>query len=341
MLRPANETAPPDPAAENLHRTLHVHPALFAIEYSLAQLWQDWGVRPDLLVGHSMGEYVAACLAGVFSLEDALRLVAIRAKLVDRLPTGAMLAVMLSEQDLGPLLRGDVSISLINGPKLCVVAGSPGAIADVEKRLKEIGALYRPVRNAHAFHSRMLDPIVDEFAEEFRSVSMRPPQVPFISNVTGTWIRPAEAVDPRYWTEHSRRTARFSDALQCLWNRGDPLLIEVGPGRTLGVLASQHPARPSGTRPNIVASLRHDYENVPDAEFILNNLGKVWLTGTEIRWEKVADERQARKVPLPGYPFQRERHWMDPAQHPAKISVSPPTLAGKADLEDWFYVPSW
>ncbi|MDO8540963.1 MAG: SDR family NAD(P)-dependent oxidoreductase [Opitutaceae bacterium] len=332
--RGTNESS--TPAGQNLERTITNQPVLFTVEYALARLWMHWGVEPERLVGHSMGEYVAACLAGVFSLEDALRLIAVRAQLVNDLPSGAMLAVMLPERDVLPLLGPALSIALINGPNLCVVAGPVAAIADFQNALKELGAIFRPVRNRHAFHSRMLDPMVDAFANHVEQVRLSAPRIPFISNITGTWITAEQAVDPRYWAEHARSTARFSDALEQVWKLSDRTFIEVGPGRTLGVLAMQHPARPAGRSPLIVSSLRHDYENQPDAEFILNSLGRLWLVGTDIAWGQLEPPAARQKISLPTYPFERLSCWIGP-----RASRRPESGRAKADLADWCYVPSW
>ncbi len=304
--RPTAEA--PDSPAEKLNQTIHVQPALFTLEYALARLWLHWGVQPDRLVGHSMGEYVAACLAGVFSLEDALRLVAVRARLVSELPLGSMLAVLLPGDKLLPLLNEQLSISLINGPDLCVVAGPVAAMADFQIRLREREIIFRPVRNGHAFHSRMLDPIIDSFAREVKQVRLNAPRIPFISNVTGTWITAEQGLNPFYWVDHARRTARFSDALDQLWKLPDCLPLEVGPGRTLGVLAMQHPARAAAADPVTLSSLRHDYENQPDVEFILNAAGRLWLAGTQIDWEKLDPRHGRRKISLPTYPFEKRRH---------------------------------
>ncbi|HVY71529.1 MAG TPA: type I polyketide synthase, partial [Verrucomicrobiae bacterium] len=331
----------PDPAAERLNQTVSSQIAQFTVEYSLAQLWQHWGLRPDRLVGHSLGEYVAACLAGVFSLEDALKLVVARAKLVQALPAGAMLAVMLSEEKLHPLLGENLSLSLINGPELCVVAGLPDAVAELQSRLEAQEIVCRPVRNTHAFHSRMLDPITEAFAGEVRKVRLNAPRIPFISNVTGTWITPAQATDPGYWVDHARLTARFSDALAELWKISGCLPLEVGPGRTLGVLAMQHPARQTATNPVVFSSLRHDYENQPDSEFILNTVGRLWLDGVEMDWEKLTPRSHARKISLPPYPFERRRHWIDSRPAPQLPAAAPASTAHKPDLADWFYTPTW
>src|SRR3989475_10317026 len=206
-----------DPDARTLNQTLFAQPALFTIEYAMTRLWQSLGITPDAIVGHSMGEYVAACLAGVLSLEDAVRLIASRARLVHALPQGAMLAVTLPEQELLPLLTEELSISLINGPRLCVVAGPAAVVDEFEKMLNGKGIICRPVQNAHAFHSRMLDPIVTPFEAEVRKVQLNEPTIPYLSNVTGKWIARGEATNPAYWAAHTNHTARFNDALHALW----------------------------------------------------------------------------------------------------------------------------
>lgn len=332
--RAAPESA--TPSAKMLERTIYNQPVLFTVEYALAQLWKHWGIEPARLVGHSMGEYVAACLAGVFSLEDALRLIAVRSQLVNQLPRGVMLAVMLSEQEVIPLLSAELSIALINGPKLCVVAGPVAAMERFQNVLQDRGAFFRPIRNSHAFHSRMLDPVVETFANHVGRVRLSAPRLPFISNVTGTWITGAQAIDPRYWAQHLRSTARFSDALEELWHLPDHLFVEVGPGRTLGVLAMQHPARGPARNPPIVSSLRHDYENQPDAEFILHSLGRLWLTGAPVVWDEFEPASARRKISLPTYPFERQPYWIERAER-RRPAAAPP----QADLSKWVYVPSW
>lgn len=330
---------PDDEAARNLNRTQHTQPALFAVEYAIARLWQSLGIAADALVGHSMGEYVAACLSGVLALEDALRLIAVRARLVSALPEGAMLAVTLDEAALKPLLPADVSIALINGPALCVVAGPPAAVSALEARLNRSGITARRVRNSHAFHSSMLLPIGQAFERELRSVRFGEPRIPYISNLTGTWITPREAADPRYWVRHACETARYDDAVQQLWQLDDPILLEAGPGRTLSVLALQHPARgrQSGT---VIASVRHEYENEPDTAFFLEGVGKLWTAGVGINWAAAYRGERRNRIPLPTYPFDRHRHSLD-SRPPDTATATPQRIRKNPNAADWLYVPSW
>jgi len=252
-----------------------------------------------------------------------------------------MLAVVSAERELLPLLDENLSVSLINGPELCVVAGPVEAMRDLQENLERRNVTFRPVRNAHAFHSRMLDPIVDAFVAEASKVRFNRPQVPFISNVTGTWITEEQAVDPRYWGEHARRTARFSDALAQLWSKPESLVLELGPGRTLGVLAMQHPARSVRSNPVVVSSLRHDYENQPDAELMLKSAGRLWLAGARIAWDKVDGRSARRRVSLPTYPFERQRHWIESPGESKAPATAATKAERRADIADWFYVPSW
>ncbi|MEO6787878.1 MAG: SDR family oxidoreductase [Chthoniobacteraceae bacterium] len=335
----AGNTQPPeDGDTLRLNQTEHLQPALFTIEYALARLWIALGVAPHAIVGHSMGEYVAACLAGVFSLDDALHLIVRRAQLVALLPPARMLAVTLSESELQPLLRGELSISLINGPSLCVVAGPPPAVEEFARTVTARGVMCRPVQNTHAFHSRLLDPIVPAFAAEVRKVRLSAPRIPFVSNVTGRWIATADATDPDYWARHANHTARFHDALHTLWQTDDPVLLEAGPGHTLSVLAQQHPSRPAATSSTAVASLRHHYETQPDEELLLMNAGRLWLCGVKIRWENLHSEKSRRKISLPTYPFERHIHWLEAAP---SAPVASAAIHKNSNASEWFYVPSW
>jgi acyl transferase domain-containing protein/acyl carrier protein len=330
-----------DPEARNLNQTRLAHPALFTIEYATTRLWHSLGIVPDAIVGHSMGEYVAACLAGVMSLDDALRLIATRARLVDALPQGAMLAVTLPEDELLPLLPAELSISLINGPRLCVVAGPVAAVAGFERLLNAKNIICRHVQNGHAFHSRMLDPIVPAFEEAVRQVRLAEPTIPYISNVTGTWIERSEAVSPAYWATHATRTARFSDALHELWRFKDPVLLEAGPGRTLGVLAMQHPDRRDGREPVVLSSIRHDYENQSDGESLWQAIGRLWVSGADIAWDRVPSSEGRRRVPLPTYPFERQLHWLEPVRVAEAAQATVVAIHKQPDPAKWLYVPSW
>jgi phthiocerol/phenolphthiocerol synthesis type-I polyketide synthase E len=303
------EGADLEAAAEQLKQTAITQPALFVIEYALAQLWREWGIEPQAMVGHSIGEYAAACLAGVFSLEDALSLVAARGRLMQGLPGGSMLAVLLPEKEIAPFLDETLSLAVINGPSLCVVSGEKEAIEGLEKQLSNKQVHCRHLRTSHAFHSKMMDPILDAFTEQIRQVRLNPPQIPFVSNVTGTWITSDEAVSPSYWAKHLRQTVRFSDCLQELSKEPSRVLLEVGPGHTLSTLARQHP---DVTKEQIVlSSTRHPKEQKSDVAFILNTLGRLWLAGIQVDWSGFYGDERRHRLPLPTYPFERKRFWID------------------------------
>lgn len=280
--------------------------ALFSVEYALAQLWLAWGIRPHALIGHSIGEYVAACLAGVFSLEDALRLVAARGRLMQSLPEGAMLAVPLAEAALLPFLGPDLSLAAVNAPALCVVAGSPQAVDALTQRLGEQRITCQRLQLSHASHSAMMEPILAPFAAEVRRVRLSAPQIPYISNVTGTWITAAEATDPAYWVKQLRQSVRFDTGLRTLFQEPRHLLLEVGPGQTLSALARWHPSRPSVSV--VLASFDVSKQPRTDRAALLTALGRLWLAGAMVDWAKHYESCQ--RVPLPTYPFAREHYWI-------------------------------
>ncbi len=344
----------PEPAAEadaarQLVQTALAQPALFVVEYALAQLWMAWGVRPQAMLGHSIGEYVAACLAGVLSLEDALALVAARGRLMQDLPPGSMLAVPLAAAEIEPELGPDLALAAVNAPRLCVVSGPTPQVEALRERLEARGVSCRPLHTSHAFHSPMMEPVLKPFAEQVARLRLQPPSLPYLSNVTGTWITPEQATDPAYWAAHLRSTVRFADAAAELFRDPSLIFLEVGPGQTLSTLMKQHPDRPEGCV--ALASLRHPHDPTPDHQFLLTTLGRLWLAGTEIDWSGLYAGEARQRVPLPTYPFEGERYWVEPrplAQHaPAvpvngKVAVESVTWPAKrADLATWFYQPSW
>jgi natural product biosynthesis luciferase-like monooxygenase protein len=298
-------------AAADIDQTAVAQPGLFVVEYALARLWMAWGVLPEAMIGHSIGEYVAACLAGVMSLEDALRLVATRGRLMQQLPRGSMLAVSVSEREAQAMIRTDAELSLaaVNAPSRCVVSGTTEAVGRLEKWCVEQDIPARRLRTSHAFHSQMMEPLLDEFAAQFAQVKLSAPQLPFISNVTGTWITTQQATDPLYWTRQLRQTVRFADGVAELLKRPERVLLEAGPGRTL---ASQVKglARES-VETQTLSSLRHPREETSDLEVMLRTLGGLWLSGVKIDWAGFHAHERLRRIPLPTYPFERQRYWID------------------------------
>ncbi|NET07729.1 MAG: SDR family NAD(P)-dependent oxidoreductase [Symploca sp. SIO2B6] len=326
-------------AAQQLQQTAITQPALFVIEYALAKLWMSWGVHPVAMIGHSIGEYVAACLAGVFSLEDALALVTARGKLMQQLPSGSMLAIPMSEKEVQPLLGETLSLAVINSSSSCVVSGTTEAIEALQNQLASSGVDCRRLHTSHAFHSQMMEPILEPFQEQVKQVRLKPPQIPYISNLTGTWITPQEATNPDYWTSHLRQTVRFAEGLQELLKKPAQVLLEVGPGRTLSKLAKQHHQKQA--EQVVLTSLRHPQEKQSDVTFLLNALGQLWLAGVQVDWSGFYAHEQRHRLPLPTYPFERKRYWIEPPQLGENNHTTPVSLEKKPDIADWFYLPFW
>ena len=310
VLFPVAEEA--SAAEELLIQTRITQPALFVLEYALAKLWISWGLRPSAMIGHSVGEFVAACLAGVFTLEEALQIVAARAQLVQAQPGGAMLAVRLPEMELASLLTDGLSIAAVNSPSLCVAAGPFEAVADLEERLEKQDVAARRLHTSHAFHSAMMDPVLQPLTQLLEKVRFQKPSIPYVSNVTGQWITDREVADPEYWARHVRQTVRFADGVSELLKDPEAILLEVGPGRTLCSLVSQRVAK--GSNQMVVPSLSTPEGEVPS---ILTAVGKLWLTGKQVDWSAFySDERRVR-VALPTYPFERKRFWIEPPSRSA------------------------
>ncbi|NES13761.1 MULTISPECIES: type I polyketide synthase [Micromonospora] len=323
-------------AARALARTAVTQPVLFLVEYALARLWLSWGVRPAAMVGHSVGEYVAACLAGVFSLEDAVALVAARGRLVQSMPSGSMLAVFLPEAEVTGWLTDQLCLAAVNSTGLCVLAGPTPAVDGLARRLAAAGVAHRRLRTSHAFHSPGMDAAVAPFVEVVRQVALRPPAIPFLSNVTGAWITDEQATDPAYWGRHLRAPVRFADALDVLLADEELVLLEVGPGQTLRNFVRQH--RAWHERRTVVGSVRHPDERRDDQEYLLAGLGELWAAGVPVDWAAYEGDAPRRPVRLPTYAFQRRRYWIHPETGPAR-SARPAPAAG-ADAP-WLHVPGW
>ena len=299
-----------DAAAKRLEQTELAQPALFAVELALARLWMRWGIEPSALLGHSVGELVAACLAGVFSPEDALSLVAERGRLMQGMPPGRMVAVPLPEGELSPRLGDGLEIAAVNGPGLCAVSGPGEAVDALMKSLAEQGIGARALHTSHAFHSAAMEPAAAAFAERVRDVERSAPSVRFLSNVTGTWITAEEAVDPEYWGRHVRSAVRFGPGLGELLRDSATVLLEVGPGRTLSTLTSRHPDR----RPEhvVLSTLGPPgADRSSDQAQVLGSLGRLWLAGVRPDWAALYEPQRRRRVSLPTYPFERRRYWID------------------------------
>ncbi len=314
-------------------------PAIFILEHALAQFWMSLGVRPAALIGHSLGENTAACLAGVFSFEDALALVTLRGELLEQLPTSGMLSVPLSADDIVPWLGGEIDLAALNSPKVSVLSGPSAALDDLERRLTASGIGARRIPISIAAHSRLVEPILPRFLGFLRKLRLDPPRIPFISNCSGTWITAEQAVRPEYWTEHLRSTVRFADGVRTLLADPARVFLEVGPGKTLSSLVRQVPDS-AGAR-GVIASLRHPEEHVSDVAHFLTAFGRLWACGVPVDHEFAwSGERRAR-VSLPTYPFQHQRHWIEPG-HLRESVAAPSTEPERIDLlSRGFLRPVW
>jgi acyl transferase domain-containing protein/NADP-dependent 3-hydroxy acid dehydrogenase YdfG len=317
-----------------------VQPSLFVTEYALASLWLDWGVTPQAMVGHSLGEYVAACLADVFTVEDALKLVAARGRLMQLLPPGAMLAVYLAEKDAAEFIGKDIDLAAVNGPTLCVLSGPIEAVEKLETKLTSCSVPHRRLHSSHAFHSAMIDPIVDEFVEQVIKVDLRPPSRPYLSNLTGTWIAADQATDPVYWGQHLRHTVRFAQNLRSLQDGTSRVFLEIGPGRTLTTFARQF-AHSDGSL--MLSSLPHPLDQTPPLKILAQALGSLWASGIEVDWYSAHRGEARRRISLPTYCFNRHRYWVNPSRAKPALLASANSSAWPArrDLSEWFYTPVW
>ncbi len=332
-------------ASVELQQTALTQPALFIVEYALAQLLMEWGVRPEAMIGHSIGEYVAATIAGVFSLKDALAIVAKRGQLMQQLPAGSMLAIPLPEKHMQLLLDvetrhgASLQIAVINSPSSCVVSGTNEAIAALQGQLSSQAVECRLLHTSHAFHSQMMSPILDEFVQLVKQFKLNPPRIRFISNVTGSWITNEQATNPDYWCQHLRQPVRFSDGISQLLQQFEGVFLEVGPGRTLSTLTTQHLEK--NAKQQVLTSLRHVKEQQSDVAWLLHTLGRLWLSGVDIDWSGFYTHEQRHRLPLPTYPFERQRYWIDAKSSSPSSSSKLATLDKKQDIADWFYIPSW
>jgi acyl transferase domain-containing protein len=287
-------------------------------------------VTPDVVAGHSLGAYAAACVAGILSLPDAVRLVLARGRLLDGLPAGSMLAVSLPEQEVVSLLDGELSLAAVNGPARCVVSGPAAAVERLRARLVADGIDARPLRIPAAGHSSQVDLVLEEFRQVAAAVNVRPPDIPMVSDRTGQQIK---AIDPGYWAAHLRLPVRFADVLATLLGSPERALVEVGPGTTLAALARQHPDLGAGHV--VTSSLPHPARPRPDLAALLEAAGRLWLAGTPIDWSAI-DPATRRRVPLPTYPFERRPYRLDapdtgPVERP-EPAAEPPRTPFERDL---------
>jgi len=312
-------------------------PLIFLIEYALTKLWAHYGVVPKALIGHSMGENTAACVAGVFSFEDGLGLVRLRGQLMDDVPAGGMLSVTLPAHELKAHLGAELDLACANSPQLSIASGRAELLDRLEARLKGQGIESQRVKINIAAHSRLLEGILEPFRRYLRSIRLGEPQVPIVSNRTGKWLDPARARDPEYWVEHLRNTVLFADGVDTLLEADDRVFIEVGPGSILGSFVRQNPRAPTQ---RVFGSLRHPEDATPDDAYFRTILGRMWAVGGEIDLDKLWPRRPSR-IPLPTYPFQHSRYWIEPGAGAATAERDVDRPLRLEDRRDWFREPVW
>ncbi|WP_051908356.1 type I polyketide synthase [Candidatus Odyssella acanthamoebae] len=288
--------------------------SLFVVVYALAQLWISWGIQPKAMIGHSLGEYVAACLAGVLTIEDALKLVALRGRLMDSVPPGKMLAVFVNEKQIQEYLNEELYIAAVNSTENCVVSGSGDSIERLQIILGQKGILYQLLNTSHAFHSLTMEPILEEYNKILENFKFDIPKIRYISNLTGCWITPEAASSTQYYQAHLRYPVRFSDGLDLLFQEKNLVLLEVGPGNALASFALQHANRKENhVILNSLASVKNP-QKASEKHSILTALGGLWLKGVKVDWDQLHKHEQLNKTHLPTYPFQRKRFWLDSSQ---------------------------
>jgi acyl transferase domain-containing protein/thioesterase domain-containing protein/acyl carrier protein len=339
IVYPAAQSGDQDQPLVN--HTENTQPLLFALEYALAKTLVSWGVEPYAMMGHSIGEFVAAHLAGVFSLEEALRIVSTRGRLMQAMELGSMLSVPLPEKECEQALPATLSVAAINSPDRTVVSGETEEIKKFQETLKEKGIESRILHTSHAFHSRMMEPMLEDFIAAFEGIELKEPQIPFISNVTGTWITKQDAVSPQYWAKQLRSAVRFSDGMEQLLQRPRSVFLEVGPGKALTSLAGQHPEKKAGQA--CVNLLPHPQEKADSSDYVLEKIGQAWMNGVEIDWNAFHGAPAPRRIPLPVYPFGGQ-NFLFSKQTLATIQKKmnrQPVLPKRSDIGDWFYEYSW
>jgi acyl transferase domain-containing protein/acyl carrier protein len=326
-------------AQEKLNETAMAQPAIFSICYALAALWSSWGISPTSLLGHSIGEYVAACISGIFSLEDAIAIVAARSRLMQSLPHGTMISMSVVSSECKKLISQSnlgLDLALVNGENSCVVSGTREAIAGFQEFLTKVGIESHRLRTSHAFHSRMMDPILSEFEEAFAKVPLHKPSIPVVSNVTGTWLTDEDAIDPKYWARHLRQAVQFDAGIETLLEGGCDIVLEVGAGQSMSALLKQHRALASDQI--ALSSLPHVREIENESFILATCVASLWRMGAPLNWQAYNGDETLGRVPLPTYPFEKKRFWIEPKNYSDPPKSNTPT---RTTLADSLYTLNW
>lgn len=320
-----------------INQTQYTQPLLFLVEYAFAKLLMKWGVSPKYMIGHSLGEYVAACISDVFSFEDALRILVKRASLMSKIAEGDMLGIGMPVSKIMPFLNDELSVAAINTNSSCVVSGNQHAVAKFSEVLSQNEIPFTKLKTSHAFHSKMMDVMLDEYKEALGKVTFSNPQIPFISNVTGKEILPQEATSPEYWVQHLRGTVHFADGITYLLEKGDAICVEVGPGKTLSTFCKQSENYTATSK--VIGLLRHPKESKNDNQSLVEAIGGLWSAGIEIDWQAYYIHETRNKVSAPTYNF--DKHVFDANVNPFAALASLDVSTTEKPISEWFYEPTW
>lgn len=294
---------------ENFRKIQYIYVLNFSIEYAIAKFLIEIGIKPHKMIGYSIGEYVAACLAGVFTLEDTIYLLYIRGKLIEELPTGSMLSVMLPVEKLQPIIGDSLSISAIDSSKITVVGGEVDEITALQKKLLSEGIASKQIKTSHAFHSKMMIPALDKYRDILAKVSKKPPKVKFISNITGKYITDEEAVSSEYWCNHMLKTVQFAKGIKTiLADNEEDIFVEAGIGNTLSTFVLQDSVN---LVKKVVAVTKTYYEKVSDIEKVYRAIARLWVLGVEVDWQKFFGDKKHKKISVPTYPFEKKSYWIE------------------------------
>jgi len=320
-----------------INETKYAQPLLFSIEYSLTRLLNHYGVKPDILIGHSIGEYVAACISGVLALEDALSLVIHRGKIIQQLPKGSMLSVDLSASKVTEYLRKGVSIAAVNTPESCVLSGEANAISELYDYFEQNGIKSQKLKTSHAFHSEMMLPVLKEYSQKVSGITIGTPSIQYYSNLTGKQIVPSDLENPEYWSDHILKTVNFSAALQDMMQQDNLIFIEVGPGKTLSNFVRQHQQKAIS-----INALRHPKEEEEDKKYFASCIAKLWTNGVNIDWDLFHADAKRQKISLPTYPFEKTKYTIgEDVYEIVSNNALIPKMEKNENISEWTYEASW
>lgn len=320
-----------------INQTKYAQPLLFSIEYALTRLLNHYGVKPDILIGHSIGEYTAACISGVLALEDALSLVIHRGKIIQRLPKGSMLSVDLSASKVTEHLRKGVSIAAVNTQESCVLSGEDNVISELYDYFEQNGIKSQKLKTSHAFHSEMMLPGLKEYAQKVSEITVGTPAVPYYSNLTGKLISSSDLENAAYWSDHILKTVNFSAALQDMMQQDNLIFIEVGPGKTLSNFVRQHQQKSIS-----INVLRHPKEEEEDKKYFASSIAKLWTNGVNIDWDQFHADAKRQKISLPTYPFEKTKYSIgEDVYEIVSNNALIPKMEKNENISEWTYEPSW